>query len=212
MTAIAGFTFNMFQENTYVLYDETKECIIIDPGCNEVHEQKELTGFIDSENLKPVMLINTHCHVDHVMGNKFVFDTYGLKPVMHKLEVPVLQSAVRFAGMFGVQMTDSPQPEKFLDDGDVVKFGSTELEVIFTPGHSPGEVCLFCKKENLLIAGDVLFNQSIGRTDLPGGDYNTLIASIKERLLPLGDDVKVYSGHGPETTIGFEKQNNPFLS
>ncbi len=211
MTTIAGFTFNMFQENTYILYDETGECAIIDPGCFDKSEQNELIDFIASKNLKPVKLINTHCHVDHIMGNSFIHERFGLKPVMHKAEVQQLQAASMYAGMFGVKITPSPLPKEFIEEGDKVVFGKSELEVFFTPGHSPGEVCLFCRVEKFLVAGDVLFLQSIGRTDLPGGDYNTLIQSIRTKLFPLGDDVKVYSGHGPETTIGFERKNNPFL-
>jgi len=208
---IASFVFNMFQENTYVLYDETRECVIIDPGCFDKSEQNELIEFISSKNLKPVKLINTHCHVDHIIGNKFVHEKFSLKPVMHRGEVQALKAAPSYAEMFGVNITASPMPEEYFDEGDKVVFGNTELEVLFTPGHSPGEVSLFCRKEKILIAGDVLFQMSIGRTDLPGGDYNTLIQSIKQKLFPLGDDVKVYPGHGPETTIGLEKVNNPFL-
>lgn len=211
MTAIASFTFNPFQENTYILYDETGECVIIDPGCFDKDEQQELIDFIAAQKLKPVKLINTHCHVDHIMGNSFVHDKFGLKPVLHRMEEEVLHAAPMYAGMFGVSITPSPAPAEYLDEGDTIRFGNSELEVLFTPGHSPGEVSLFCRKENFLIAGDVLFLQSIGRTDLPGGDYNTLIKSIKEKLLPLGDAVKVFSGHGPETTIGYERKNNPFL-
>ncbi|GIV33683.1 MAG: MBL fold hydrolase [Chitinophagales bacterium] len=211
MTQVTQFTFNMFQENTYLLFDETGQCVIIDPGCHTNRERQELTRYIDSEQLKPVMLINTHCHVDHIMGNRFIYDTYQLKPVMHRLELPVLQAADRVAAYFGVQVEESPLPEEFLEEGDIVQVGNMQLEVIFTPGHSPGEICLYCRAEQFLIAGDVLFYQSIGRTDLPGGDYETLIASIKKKILPLGDEVKVYSGHGPETTIGFERRNNPFL-
>ncbi|MDZ4845574.1 MAG: MBL fold metallo-hydrolase [Chitinophagales bacterium] len=211
MTTIASFTFNPFQENTYILYDETRECVIIDPGCFTNSEQQELINFIAEKKLKPVKLINTHCHVDHMMGNSFVHEKFGLKPLLHRMEEEVLHAAPMYAGMFGVSITPSPAPEAYLEEGDVLRFGNSELEVLFTPGHSPGEVSLFCRKENFLIAGDVLFLQSIGRTDLPGGDYNTLIKSIKEKLLPLGDAVKVFSGHGPETTIGYEKRNNPFL-
>lgn len=209
---IAGFVFNMFQENTYLLYDKTGECVIIDPGCSDQSEQNELTDFILSKKLKPVRLVNTHCHVDHIFGNSFIHEKFGLKPLMHRGELQQLQAAPMYAGMFGVTITPSPLPEEFFDEGDTIEFGNTKLEVIFTPGHSPGEICLFCREDKILIAGDVLFQSSIGRTDLPGGDYNTLINVIKRKLFPLGDDVKVYPGHGPETTIGFEKKNNPFLN
>ena len=208
---IAAFVFNMFQENTYLLYDETGECVIIDPGCFDKSEQNELIDYISSKNLKPVKLLNTHCHVDHIMGNSFIHEKFGLKPVLHRGELQQLQAAEQYAGLFGVSIAPSPLPDEYMDEGDKITFGKTELEVLFTPGHSPGEVCLFCRKDKILIAGDVLFQMSIGRTDLPGGDYNTLVTSIREKLFPLGDDVKVYPGHGPETNIGFEKLRNPFL-
>ncbi len=208
---IAGFIFNMFQENTYILYDETGECVIIDPGCSDKSEQNELIDFIQTKNLNPVKLINTHCHVDHILGNSFIHEKFALKPVMHRGELQQLQAAPMYGGMFGVKITPSPVPEEFIDEGDTIEFGNTRLEVVFTPGHSPGEVCLFCRNDKILVSGDVLFQMSIGRTDLPGGDHNTLINAIKRKLFPLGDDVKVYPGHGPETTIGFEKKNNPFL-
>ena len=211
MTAIASFVFNPFQENTFILYDETKECIIVDPGCYNASEQQQLTRFIDSNQLTPVQLINTHCHVDHIFGNQFVAQQYGLKLAINELELPVLRGAVNYGAVFGVKVDPSPEPEIYLNEGDKVEFGSSQLEILFTPGHSPGEISLFCRSENFVLAGDVLFLQSIGRTDLPGGDYETLISSIKKKLLPLGDNTKVYSGHGPETSIGFERINNPFL-
>ena len=211
MISIAAFVFNMFQENTYVLYDETNECIIIDPGCYDVEEQDELLQFIQSNNLKPVQLINTHCHVDHIIGNKFIYKQFNLQPVLHRLEEEPLKSAPTYARVFGVNIDPSPAPASYIDEGDEVKFGGSKLQVLFTPGHSPGEICLYSKENNFLIAGDVLFQQSIGRTDLPGGDHRTLIASIKEKLFPLPDATRVLPGHGPETTIGFEKKYNPFL-
>lgn len=211
MTAIASFTFNPFQENTYVLYDETGECVIIDPGCFNKKEEQQLTDFIASKNLKPVQLLLTHSHVDHIMGNAFIHEKFGLKPILHRDEEAQLQAGPMYAQMFGVTLNPSPSPAGYLEEGDTVRFGNTELEVIFTPGHSPGEISFFCRKENFLIAGDVLFLGSIGRTDLPGGDYDLLIKTIKEKFFPLGDTVKVYPGHGPETNIGYEKKSNPFL-
>ena len=211
MTTVAGFVFNPFQENTYVVYDETNDCVIIDPGCQSTIEQQVLIDFISSENLIPVKLINTHCHIDHILGNHFVYKQFGLLPEMHKEELPVLEAASSYGSQFGMQLEPSPGPVVFHKDGDVIRFGNTELAVLYTPGHSPGEISLFNEKQDFVIAGDVLFQQSIGRTDLPGGDYDTLINSIKTKLLTLDDHVKVYSGHGPESTIGFERTNNPFL-
>lgn len=211
MIQIDFFTFNPFQENTYILHDETKECIIVDPGCYSPSEKKVLADFIKAKELKPVMLVLTHAHIDHVLGNSFVNETYGLSPVMNPIEIAGLRGVPQYAHIYGINADPSPEPESFIDEGDSIKFGNSILNVLFTPGHSAGSVSLISKEQKFIIAGDVLFNGSIGRTDLPGGDYNTLIASIKNKLLPLGDDFKVYSGHGPETSIGFERKNNPFL-
>ena len=213
MTKINLFVFNQFEENTYLVHDDTKECAIIDPGCSNDAERSYLVRFIEKFGLKPVRLINTHCHLDHIYGNKFVAEKYGLQLEMHEGELPVLQAAAASALFYGVPVPEeSPMPGRFLDEGDVISFGETELEVIFTPGHSPASISLFCRKEKFVVAGDVLFYDSIGRPDLPGGDHDTLIRSIKEKLYPLGNDVFVYPGHGVETRIGREKSYNPFLN
>jgi hydroxyacylglutathione hydrolase len=212
MAQVVQMTFNPFQENTYLVYDETGECVIFDPGCYDAAERRELSQKIEALQLKPVRLINTHCHLDHVFGNKYVADTYKLPLEIHKLEVPVLASVPMVCQMYGLPVPEeSPAPGNLLQEGDVLEFGHTQLEMIFTPGHSPGSLSFYCRKDKFLIAGDVLFYGSIGRTDLPGGDHATLIASIKDKLLPLGDDITVYSGHGPATRMGYERQNNPFL-
>lgn len=211
MTTIAVFTCNPFQENTYILHDETNECIIIDPGCYTKGEKELLATYIETNNLHPVRLINTHCHLDHVFGNNFVAQTYSLGVEAHEKEVEILEAAPQYSLMFGVAMEPSPMPEKLINEGDIITFGNTNLEAIFTPGHSPGSLSFYCKEEKYIISGDVLFQGSIGRTDLPKGDFETLIKSIKEKLLLLEDDVKVYSGHGAATTIGEERASNPFL-
>ncbi|WP_256003024.1 MBL fold metallo-hydrolase [Pedobacter deserti] len=211
MITIHSFTFNPVQENTYVLFDETGECVIIDPGMYDSSEQNEFVRFIKDNRLKPVALLNTHCHYDHVFGNRFVYDNWGLKPQFHEGELVVLHAIPGYLPQMGLQYDLSPQPETFLVTGDLVSFGSSRLEVIFAPGHSPGHICFYASKEAFLIGGDVLFYGSIGRTDLPGGNYSQLITSIREGLLVLPEDCKVYPGHGPSTTIGFEKQHNPFL-
>lgn len=211
MCEIAIFTFNAFQENTYILYDDTKECVIIDPGCSNRAEEEELSNFITKKNLKPVRLIMTHGHVDHMLGNKFVADKYGLNVEIHKDEVGVLMASPRVGMMYGFPVTPSPEPKHFIKEGDEITFGNTTLKSLFTPGHSPASISFFCEAGNFVIGGDVLFRQSIGRTDLPGGNFNTLINSIKTKLFPLGDDVKVFPGHGPDTTIGFEKKFNSYL-
>lgn len=211
-TQVVCLTFNPFQENTYLLYDDTKACAIFDPGCYEAHEKQELIRTIEQLGLHPVRLINTHCHLDHIFGNRFVAEKYDLSLEIHTGEIPVLEQAPRAAMMYQVPYPElSPAPGGFIEDGDIITFGNTELEAILTPGHSPASLSFFCKESNFLIAGDVLFYGSIGRTDLPGGDFDTLIESITQRLLPLGDEVEVYPGHGQATTIGFERLNNPFL-
>lgn len=212
MIQIQTFTFNGFQENTYVLFDDTKECIIVDPGCYDNHEQETLSNFVTENKLKPVLLINTHCHIDHVLGNRFVADKWKLDLAIHELDVPTLKSVKDYCIVYGFHnYQESPLPSHFLNEGEKVKFGESELDILFTPGHAPGHIVLQSKKHDFIIGGDVLFQMSIGRTDLPGGDFDTLIESIKEKLLPLDNNTKVYCGHGPSTKIGFEKANNPFL-
>ena len=212
MAAVVQFTFNPFQENTFIVYDDTRECIIIDPGCYTAAERKELSDYINKEGLSPVKLLNTHAHIDHIFGNRFVYDSYGLLPEMHAGEVPVLESAPQVSAFFGVSYPDpSPAPEHLIEAGEIISFGNTQLLSLYTPGHSPASLSFFCEADRFVLAGDVLFYGSIGRTDLPGGNYNTLINNITTVLMPLGDDVQVYSGHGPATSIGYERRHNPFL-
>lgn len=212
MTLVAKFTFNPFQENTYLLHDETKECVIIDPGCYTQAERDTLKRFVDERGLKPVRLINTHCHLDHIFGNKFIADTYHLPLEIHEGELPVLESVPQVCAMYGIPLPEPPPPVGgFLKEGEVIEFGSSRLEILFTPGHSPASISFYCRESKFVIGGDVLFQGSIGRTDLPGGNFETLISSIKTQLFPLGDDITVYSGHGGDTTIGVERKTNPFL-
>jgi len=211
MIQIKSFVFNQFSENTSVLYDETKEAIIIDPGCYESHEQNELISFVESEKLHVVKLINTHCHIDHCLGNQFIKNTYKVKLEIHEKEVPILSSVASYAPAYGFDHYQSSTHEIFLSDGDTVAFGQTELNVIFVPGHSPGHIALINEDQNICIGGDVLFQGSIGRTDLPGGDFDTLITSIKTKIFTLKDQMVVYPGHGPLTTVGEEKLSNPFV-
>ena len=212
MIEVETFTFNNFEENTYLLFDQTKECIIIDPGCYDSTEQIALKSFIEKNSLNPTRLINTHCHIDHVLGNQFVAKTWGLDLEIHPSDLPTLNSVKTYCQLYGFHnYEESPDPSVFLNEGDIIKFGHHQLEVLFTPGHAPGHIVLYCDKHQFVIGGDVLFQNSIGRTDLPGGDYDTLIRSIKEKLLTLDDKTIVYCGHGPNTTIGTEKRYNPFL-
>jgi glyoxylase-like metal-dependent hydrolase (beta-lactamase superfamily II) len=175
------------------------------------NERDQLSAHISKNNLKPTRLINTHCHLDHIFGNAWVMETYGTGLEIHADELQVLQFAPQAASMFGMTLPPQPMPTGYLKEGKNLLLGDAEFEVLFTPGHSPGEICLLNRKEKFVIAADVLFRGSIGRTDLPGGNYNTLIESIKTQLLVLDDDFVVYTGHGPETTIGEERRNNPFL-
>ncbi len=209
---ITKLTFNQFQENTFIISDKSKECIIIDPGCYQKNEMLRLKEFINNNELKPVKLVNTHCHIDHILGNKFVCKEWGLELHAHKGDLNLLKNSELIAKMYGFEDYElSPYPKHFLRGGEKLTFGDTEFDIIFTPGHSPGHICLHNSKEKLIISGDVLFNGSIGRTDLPGGNYETLINSIKTHLLNLAEDTIVYCGHGPATKIGYEKNNNPFL-
>lgn len=212
MISIQSFVCSPYQENTYILFDETEQCVIIDPGMYNAAEQNAVTAFIKEKRLSPVLLLNTHCHIDHVFGNKFVNVNWNLLPQFHEGELPLLTAVPSYAPQMGMNYEVSPLPEVFLGSSGSVEFGTSRLELIFAPGHSPAHLCFFCEEENFLIGGDVLFYQSIGRTDLPGGDYNTLIRSIREKLFVLPEDCVVHPGHGPSTTIGYEKQNNPFLT
>tara|TARA_B110000305_G_scaffold46702_3_gene49829 strand:+ start:9630 stop:10271 length:642 start_codon:yes stop_codon:yes gene_type:complete len=209
---IKKITFNNFMENTFIVYDQTKECIIIDPGCYSIEEKEELLSFININQLKPTLLINTHCHIDHIFGNNFVNKKWNTRLVINKLELEILKSAHVVAQSYGFNNYEpSPQPSKYIIEGDIITFGKSELKVLFTPGHAPGHISLYSKKDEFIISGDVLFMNSIGRTDLPGGDYETIIKTIKNKLLTLPKQTKVYCGHGSETTIDNEKNNNPFL-
>jgi hydroxyacylglutathione hydrolase len=205
------FPFNPFQVNTYVLYDETGECALVDAACYSSEEEKVLKNFIDSNNLTPVLLINTHAHIDHILGNNFVYKTWKLKPVMNIGSLPFIDQAVDYAQTFGFDIDEPVKPETYVADGQVIKFGNQELKVLETPGHAAGSICLYHEKEQMVIVGDVLFHQSIGRTDLPTGNFDTLAKSIYNKLFVLPEDTTVYCGHGSSTTIAAEKKSNPFL-
>ena len=213
MAEVISLTFNAFQENTYLVVDErTRACVIFDPGCFDQGEKEILKNYIAKEALKPVRLINTHCHLDHIFGNKFVSDTFNLPLEIHQGELVVLQAAPQVAAFYGLPTPDlSPEPGRFIEEGEEIVFGDTVLKAIFTPGHSPASLSFYCEQSNFIIAGDVLFQGSIGRTDLPGGDFDTLINVIRTKFFTLPDKTVVYSGHGPKTTIGDEKKFNPFF-
>ncbi|RPD47220.1 MBL fold metallo-hydrolase [Hymenobacter sediminis] len=208
---VTGFTFNAFSENTYLLYDATGQCVIIDPGCYERTEQEALRWFITEQGLQVKLLLNTHCHIDHVFGNQFVLDTYQVPFLIHEADLATLRAVPAYAPSYGFPHYTPAEPTGFLTPGEPVRFGETELDVRFAPGHAPGHVIFYHAPTSTVIGGDVLFQGSIGRTDLPGGDYATLIDSIKRELLTLPDDTTVYPGHGPATTVGQERRSNPFL-
>jgi hydroxyacylglutathione hydrolase len=209
MINIKIFVFNDFQENTFVLYDDSKECIIIDAGCSSENENLELKNFLSEKRLKPKMLINTHCHIDHIFGNSFVTNEYNINSLAHAEDFFLIEHSQEMALGFGLNFNEPPMPEKIINDE--ISFGNSTLKILHVPGHSPGSIAFYSDKDNFVIVGDVLFNGGIGRTDLPGGDYKTLLNSIKKKLFVLNNDVVVYPGHGQTTTIKKEKEENPFL-
>lgn len=211
MFHIKSFVFSPIQENTYLVYNENNNCLIIDPGCYFPEEKDQLSSYLASQNLNPVKLLNTHCHLDHIFGNKFIAETYGLTLHLHEKEQIPLQMAPASGLLFNLPFDNYNGNFQFLKEGDKITLDEDELEVILAPGHSPGSICFYCAKQHFIIAGDVLFYRSIGRTDLPGGDHPTLIRSIREKLFVLPGETIVYNGHGPKTTIGEEMKFNPFL-
>ena len=212
MIQIKKFVFNPFMENTYVVYDESLEAIIIDPGCYEREEQEELSEFIETNNLKLVQLLNTHCHIDHVLGNQFIKNRYGVKLYIHPKDEETLLAVKVYAPAYGFAQYSEATLDGFFEEGDRIEFGNSSFEVIFVPGHAPGHVAFVNKEHKACIGGDVLFDGSIGRTDLPGGNFEMLISSIHKKMFALDDDMVVYPGHGGETTIGKEKMSNPFCA
>jgi len=211
MLQVAAFIFNPFQENTYVLFNEHKECWIIDPGMYGADEERVLFSFIEQHGLQPKQILNTHAHIDHVLGIDAVKAKYNIPFGMHTLEQPVLANVRGSAIMFGFHMPTLPVADFFISEQERLRLGEDELEVRLAPGHSPGSIIFYSAESGWLIGGDVLFNGSVGRSDLPGGNHETLMKSIKEQLYTLPDNTVVYSGHGPETSIGQEKKTNPFV-
>jgi glyoxylase-like metal-dependent hydrolase (beta-lactamase superfamily II) len=212
MIKLKIFTFNPFQENTFIIWDDsTKESIVVDPGCSNSEEEHLVTSFIAENELRIKYLLNTHCHIDHILGNRFIKEKYGCDFYAPELDLPLLDKALEQAKMFGLEINPSPLPDEFITEELLLKLGDSEINFVFTPGHTPGEFCILFHKEKICISGDVLFLEGIGRTDLWGGNYDTLLNSIKQKLFVLDHDYKVFPGHGDSTTIGHEKTNNPFL-
>ncbi len=211
MLTVQPFTFNPVQENTYVVYNEKGQCCIIDPGCYFASEEMELKKFIEDNQLKPIYLLNTHCHLDHIFGNRFVHKTFGLELHLHPLEKPVLEHGPASGQMFQLPFDNYDGPLHYLEEGDTIKIGEEVLDILFTPGHSPGSISFYSAAHKFLVSGDVLFEGSVGRTDLPGGSFEVLEQSIRTKLYTLPEDVIVYSGHGDSTMIGDEMKGNPFV-
>ncbi|MFM2145626.1 MAG: hypothetical protein RL732_462 [Bacteroidota bacterium] len=212
MLTVKHFQFNPLEENTYLLFNDTRDCAIIDPGCYFPEEQQALVEFIDRHQLRPRLLLNTHCHLDHVFGNEFVRQRYQLTLYRHPLEQPLLEFAPQMGRQWGMPVEPFRGEVADLQEGVALQLGAEQIEVLFTPGHSPGSCSFLARQEGWVISGDVLFQESIGRTDLPGGNLQTLLGSIRSQLFPLPDETVVYSGHGPSTTIGHERSFNPFLN
>jgi len=211
MLTVKTFTFNPVQENTYLLYNERGECCIIDPGCYFQEEREKLQSAVTSLSLEPVLLLNTHGHLDHVFGNKFIFETWGLVPHIHEKEQPVLDRVPASAERWGLPFDHYTGNYQYIPEDQPVFIGEERLDVLFTPGHSPGSLSFYYEPGGFIIGGDVLFDRSVGRTDLPGGDPAILLNSIQTKFFTLPDETKVYAGHGGVTTVGFEKMNNPFV-
>jgi len=212
MINIKTFVFNPFQVNTFLLFDETKECIIIDAACNNQNEFDKLATYIKDNELRPVKYYNTHCHIDHIVGNAFIKNNYTIKLGIHKAGAPFLDHAQSYADSLGFHLEEVVEPDFFVEDNDEISFGNSKLKVLYTPGHADGSICFYAQNEAFVIVGDVLFQGSIGRTDLPSGSFEVLEKSIRTKLYTLPDDVEVYCGHGLSTSIGNEKRTNPFVS
>ena len=211
MLTIQSFCFNAFQENTYVLYNAQKNAIIVDPGCYLRNEQEALANFISENNLNPTLLLNTHCHLDHVFGNNFVSEKYGLAAHFHKNEQPVIDRLPEGGARWGVPTEAYKGKVQYIQQDELIQFGKDAFKVLETPGHSPGSVCFYNAGQDFMIGGDLIFKDGVGRTDLPGCNPLDLIKSIKTQILPLPDTMTIYAGHGPETTWGREKKANPYI-
>ncbi|MDX1907464.1 MAG: MBL fold metallo-hydrolase [Bacteroidia bacterium] len=208
---LQDFTFNPYEENTYLIWDESRACAIIDPGCHTAGERALLQAFIEKENLRVSLLLNTHGHIDHMLGNHWVRETWQVPFVAHAEIVPELEAALSWGPMMGLNVVPSPMPDQTVTGGDRITLGDTELEVVYVPGHALSHIAFYHRASEILLAGDVLFRGSIGRTDLPRGNHRQLMESIVREVLPLGEAVRVYPGHGPMTTIGLERRTNPFV-
>lgn len=211
MVEVKIFPMNPFQMNTYLIYDDTLDAIIIDPGNSTYDEDERIKNYLKHKNLILRGVYYTHCHIDHIPGSSYIFENYHIKPSYHKGGIQFLETAESSAYNFGIRFKGNVEAERYLEDGDLIKFGRQTLEILYTPGHAEGSICFYNKEGKFVVVGDVLFNGSIGRTDLPSGNFALLEKSIREKLYVLPDETVVYSGHGNSTTIGHEKKTNPFF-
>lgn len=208
MAEVHKFVFNPFQENTFIVHDG-KVCVVFDPGCSNKEEQAELIGFIEKNSLEIKAVLQTHAHVDHVLGAHSLLTKYTVPYYMHAGDLPTLHAVADYAHVYGFNNYIAPRdPDLLLSGGETLVFGNIKTEVLFTPGHAPGHVVYYFPEDGFVVNGDVLFAGSFGRTDLPGGDFDTLKRSINEIMFQLPEETIVYCGHGPETTIGIEKRSN----
>ncbi len=213
MLEVKRFIFNPFYENTYIIWNsKSKTAAVIDPGCIDQKEEDEIVSFIESNSLSVKYLINTHCHIDHIFGNRFIKEKYNCEYFAPQKDVFMFDLMKKQAINYGMKLKELPKPDSFISENVELELGETKGKYLFTPGHSPGEYCIYFPSEKICITGDILFKEGIGRTDLWGGDYDELIKSIKEKLFKLPDDVKIFAGHGDSSTIGYEKAHNPFLN
>lgn len=206
------FTFNMFSENTYVLSNRSKECIIIDPGMSNREEDAVMFDFISQHEYTPKMILNTHCHIDHILGIDSLVRRFNIPFLAHEKELPTLERGPIAAQLWNVPFRDCPVPDQFIKEGDLISFGEFDLEIMEVPGHAPGHIAIIERNHQIIFGGDVLFKGSVGRVDLPGCNKQDLIDSIQKKLYQLPDEFRVYPGHGESTTIGEEKTNNYFVS
>lgn len=212
MISVEKFVFNFFSENTYVVWDNNSgEGMVIDPGCSNEHEENVIKNFILGQNINLKYIVNTHAHIDHIIGNYFFKENYLVEFLGSEKDNFILEMLEDLGHKYGIRVKRSPLPDKYIKEDEIIKLGESEVNFLFTPGHSPGEFCLYIPEENICFTGDVLFRESIGRTDLWGGDYDTLLQSINEKLFTLPDSTKILPGHGDDSTIGYEKKHNPFL-
>lgn len=212
MLKVKTFVFNAFQVNTYIVYAENRDCIIIDPACSNPNEVSKLLNFIETESLHPIMVVNTHAHVDHILGNAAITDKLAIKLAAHPASHYFYFNALSFAAELGLKLDKVVFPDLELQDKDTIKLGNFDITILYTPGHADGSICLYSTDSQFIISGDLIFYASIGRTDFPTGNFETLSKSIKEKIYTLPEDTIIYPGHGPTTSVGFEKYNNPFVT